>query len=124
MQQDNLTALVRTENPSELSELGLQAAATQLSQFFLTSQAAHLLASDPKEYHRRVTILAKVSVQLKALQKYRDDCGKSVYQNPERLRREAQREVEHVRRTFSCAEIPDDPDTPETPHRNYLPKPS
>ena len=117
---DNLTELLRKENASELPEVGLQAAAIQLSQFFLSPAAADLFASDPLEYERRLAALGKVALQLKSLQKYRDDCARQVYETPERLRREALKETESVRETF-CSEIPDDPDTPHTPHRNFLP---
>src|SRR4051794_39650389 len=76
--QDNLIDLIRRHDGSELPEVGLQAAATQLSQFFLTPAAGQLLASDPKAYDLRVATLARISAQLKALQKYRDDCIKNV----------------------------------------------
>lgn len=119
LHQDNLTSLLRKENAAELSEVGLQAAATQLSQFFLTPQA-DLLVSDPREYERRLSMLARVNAQLKALQEYRDKCGKSVYQNPERLRREAQQEYESIRYTYS-SQIGDSAKCPDIPHRNFLP---
>jgi len=120
LHQDNLSVLVRKDHPSELSEVGLQAAAAQLSQFFLSSQSTQLLDSDPEEYGRRLSLLARVSTHLKALQKYRDDCGKSIYKNPERLLHEAKQDAETVRRICS-SDIPDEPEGQATPHRNYLP---
>src|SRR5438045_5577199 len=39
LHQDNLVDLVRRHNASEIPEVGLQAAATQLSEFFLTPDA-------------------------------------------------------------------------------------
>ena len=120
LRMDNFTEALRKENASELPEVGLQAAAIQLSQFFLTPEAAQLMVSDPDEYNRRLAALGKVALQLKSLQKYRDDCARQVYETPERLRREALKETEQVREIF-CSEIPDHPDTPHTPHRNFLP---
>ena len=120
LRMDNFTEALRKENASELSEVGLQAAAIHLSQYFLTPEAAQLLGSDPDEYNRRLAALGKVALQLKSLQKYRDDCARQVYETPERLRREALKKTENVREIFS-SEIPDDPETPHTPHRNFLP---
>jgi hypothetical protein len=122
--QDNLLDSLRRHDASELPEVGLQAAATQLSRFFLTPQAAELLASNPQEYDRRISMLTRVTTQLKALQRYRDDCAKELgpRHNPERLRRDTEAELEQLRQSYS--------ETPGNtvhdggiPHKNYLPKP-
>ena len=121
--QDNLLDLVRRGDASELPEVGLQAAATQLSQFFLRPEAAQLLASNPQEYDRRLAMLTRVTVQLRALQKYRDDCAKELgpRHNPERIRRENEEELERTRKAYSST-WPADPKQPSIPHHNYLPK--
>lgn len=120
--QDNLIDLVRRHDGSELPEVGLQAAATQLSQFFLTPAAAQLLASDPKAYDLRVSMLARITAQLKALQKYRDDCAKNLgYEHdPARIRRNTSGELEKLRQDWS-SEYGYSPKDPTIPHRNELP---
>jgi hypothetical protein len=124
LHQDNLLDLLRRHDASELPEIGLQAAATQLSQFFLTPEARQLLLSHPNEYERRVSMLSRISAQLKALQKYRDDCAKNANSkhDPERIRRETDSTLEKLTDDFSCT-IPDSPKDPAMPHRNHLPNP-
>jgi hypothetical protein len=122
LHQDNLVDLIRRHDGSELPEVGLQAAATQLSQFFLTPAAAQLLASDPKAYDLRVATLARISSQLKALQKYRDDCARNLgYEHdPARIRHETNGELEKLRQNCS-SEIGESARDPDIPHRNELP---
>ena len=115
LHQDNLAALVRKDHPSELPEVGLQAAATQLSQFFLTPHAAQLLASDPDEYARRLSLLARVAGHLKALQKLRDDSDET----PDHTSPCAQDEAERARKAFSSKNPKGS--KPGAPHRNFLP---
>jgi hypothetical protein len=121
--QDNLVDSLRRHDASELSEVGLQAAATQLSRFFLTAHAAQLLASNPEEYDRRVSMLSRISAQLKGLQKYRDDCAKELgyKHNPERIRHETKEELEKLRYDWSRT-IGNSAKDPDIPHRNELPK--
>ena len=125
LHQDNLVDLLRRERASELPEVGLQAAATQLTQFFLKPEAAQLLCSDPKEYNRRLAMLGKVAVQLKALQQYRDDCAKGLgyKQDPEHIRQKTEEQLEDLREMYSGAPSPDIR-TPNAPHRNFIPKSS
>jgi hypothetical protein len=119
--QDNLTEYRRTSDASALPEVGLQLAATQLSRFLLKPEAAAQLAGDPQAYSRVVATLCRLSHQIRALQKYRDDSAKELgpAQNPERLRRKVEEEVELTRKVYS-SKIRDD-FTP-VPHRNYIPK--
>ena len=120
--QDNLLDTIRRHDASELPEIGLQAAATQLSQFFLTPDAAKLLASNPEEYERRVSMLNRVSAQLKGLQKYRDDCARSLgpKHNPARIRCDTSGEMEKLRADWSST-VGNSPEDPTMPHRNELP---
>jgi hypothetical protein len=124
LHQDNLVDLLRRHDASELPEVGLQAAATHLSEFFLTSEARQLLASDPKEYERRVSMLARISGQVKALQKYRDDSAKALGydHNPHRIRSEMQTSLEGLTNTYT-SKIGESAKHPDIPHRNLLPNP-
>jgi hypothetical protein len=125
LHQDNMLKLLRRDNASELPELGLQFAAMRLTEFFLSPQAAELLASDPPEYHRRLADLARVNAELLRVQKYRDDCARGVgyKHDPERIRRETETDLERVRDAFSSTHRPDRPAKDASiPHRNFIPK--
>jgi len=120
LRHDHLTEILRRHKASEIPEVGLQAAAEQLSQFFLTPEAAELLADNPKEYDRRLAMLNKIAARLNALEKYRDD---RCIGNPDWTAHKADEETERVRKVFSS--IPSkNPKHNPAPHRNYLPKPS
>ena len=121
--QDNLLDTVRRHDGSELPEVGLQAAATQLSGFFLTPEADKLLASNPKEYERRVSMLNRISAQLKGIQKYRDDCAKHLGYDydPARIREHTGGELEKLRQDWSSTPGNSAKDL-EMRHRNDLPK--
>ena len=122
LHQDNLLDLLRRYDASELPEVGLQVAATQISQFFLTPEARQLLASNPSEYERRVAMLTRISHQVKALQKSRDDAAKALGpdHDPDRIRSETCDSLERLTDSFT-AEIGDSPKDPDIPHRNRLP---
>src|SRR5688572_14636964 len=103
LHQDNLVDLLRRHDASELPEVGLQAAATELSQFFLTPAASQLLAADPKAYDLRLSMLGRISTQLKALQKYRDDCARGLgrTEDPARIRHDTNGELAKLRHDWS-----------------------
>ena len=125
LHQDNMLALLRRNNATELSEIGLQFAAMRLSEFFLSPQAPELLATNPEEYHRRLADLARVNAEIQRVQKYRDDSAKAAgwKHDPERKRRETEKDLEQVRDTFSSTHNPDAPArNPSAPHRNFIPK--
>lgn len=122
--QDTLVDLLRRYDAPELSEVGLQAAATQLSQFFLTAEARQLLASDPKEYERRVSMLARISSQLESLQKSRDDSPRYLKpdRDPDKIPAGTDASLARLTDAYTCTpgESARDPDIP---HRNLLPPP-
>jgi len=123
--QDNLISLLRKENATDVSEVGLQTVATRLSQFFLTPQADELLAANPQEYHRRVAELNRINAELLKIQKYRDECARNLgsKHDPERIRREDEEEFEDIRKVFSSNHETDATGRERSiPPRNYLPK--
>jgi hypothetical protein len=122
--QDNLTGYLRKHDASELPEVGLQLAATQLSQFLLTPQAEQQLATDPQAYSQTVATLCRLTRQIHTLQKYRDDSAKELgyKHNPERIKRENQEQLEITRDVYSAAKLGQTIHEPDIPHRNYLPK--
>lgn len=122
--QDNLTEHLRTNDASQLPEVGLQLAATQLSQIFLQPNIQQQLISDPDKYARTIGILCRLARQIHNLQKYRDDAAKELgsEHNPERIRRETERALEITRDTYSSFIPENAPVDPEVPHRNFIPK--
>jgi hypothetical protein len=121
--QDNMTEFLRKQDANDVPEVGLQLAATYLSEFFLKPEARQQLASDPDKYSRMTAALCRVSSQIHALQKYRDESAKELgyKHNPERNKRQDEAELEGVRRAYS-SKIGEGPNDPDVPHRNYLPK--
>src|SRR5215471_8331356 len=76
LQQDALLDLLRTENSTDLPEVGLQLAVTQLSQLLL----ANSLCPQPTEtqanlYLRLANSLSRITRQLIALQQRREDAA-------------------------------------------------
>jgi hypothetical protein len=71
--QDNLLEHLRTTDASQLSEVGLQLAATQLSQFFLKPDVREQLTADPDKFSTAINVLCRLTRQLHRLQKYRED---------------------------------------------------
>jgi len=123
LHQDNLVNLLRTDRASDVPEVGLQVAATRLSQFFLTPEATQLLASNPDEYHRRAANLARLTAEIHRLQKYRDDCARGLgcKHNPDIIRADSEEEIEQTTKYFSST-VPENIKLPSVPHRNYIPK--
>ncbi|HWX20973.1 MAG TPA: hypothetical protein VN578_13820 [Candidatus Binatia bacterium] len=122
--QDNLTDYLRQHDASQVPEVGLQLAATHLVQFLLRPEAAQQLTTQPEKYCRTLASLCRLSGQIQALQKYRDDSAKELGQShyPERVKREEEKDIEIVRETYSST-IGESPRDPNIPYRNYLPKP-
>jgi hypothetical protein len=123
LHQDNLVNLLRKDSASHVPEVGLQVAATRLSEFFLTPEAAQLLASNPDEYHRRAATLARLTAEIHKLQKYRDDCARALgpKHDPEKIRHNNEEEFEQATKYYSST-VPKDIREPTIPHRNYIPK--
>jgi hypothetical protein len=122
--QDNLIQHLRKNNATDLPEIGLQLAATSLAQFFLKPETQSQLATDPEKYARTISIICRLSRHIHTLQKYRDDSVKELgYKyNPERIKREAEKEIENTRSVYSAAKLSHSAYDPNTPGRNYLAK--
>src|SRR5882762_5731143 len=121
--QDNLIEFLRKDDASQLPEVGLQLAATHLSEFFLQPEARRQLAATPEKYGKTVATLCRVTSQIHTLQRYRDDSAKELGQshNPELIRRKDEAALENVRATYS-SKIGEGPRDPDIPHRNFIPK--
>jgi hypothetical protein len=115
---------MRKDDASQLPEIGLQLAATHLSEFFAKPDTRQQLASCPEKFTKTLGILCRLAGQIQSLQKYRDDSARALgyKHNPERIKRETEADIESVRDTF-CSYIPDTaPRDPEIPHRNFIPR--
>jgi len=122
--QDNLLEHLRKHDATGLPEIGLQLAATSLSQFFLKPETRKNLASDPEKFARAISTLCRLSRHIHTLQKYRDDSAKELGLrfHPERLQRDAEKHVEGTREIYSASDLGERPGDPITPRRNYIPK--
>jgi len=117
--QDHLTDYLRKNDPSQLPEVGLQVAATQLSSMLLQPEAAQQLAADPKKYSEVVDMLCRLSTQINALQKDRDQAVKkaAIRGTSEHCKHEDEKTVEEIRLAYS-SKIGKGPKDPDVPHRN------
>jgi hypothetical protein len=122
--QDNLVEHLRITDATQLSEVGLQLAATQLSQFFLKSDVREQLTADPEKFSTAINVLCKLNRQLHRLQKYRDDTARELgyKHDPERLKREVENDLEITRNVYSAAKLGQTVHEPDIPHRNFIPK--
>jgi hypothetical protein len=122
--QDNLLEHLRKNDASQLAEVGLQLAATQLSQFFLKPETRQQLANEPEKLARTIGILCRLARQIHILQKYRDQSAKELgpEHNPERLKHETDETLENIRDVYSAEKIGESINEPDISHRNFLPK--
>ena len=120
--QDNHLDYLRKNDAAQLPEVGLQVAATQLSQMFLQPDTAQQLAAHPEKYRQVVDMLCRLSAQIQSLQKDRDQAVKTaaIRDTSECIKHQDEKDIDEVRRIFSgtIGERAGD----EVPHRNELPK--
>jgi hypothetical protein len=124
LQQDNLVEHLRKTDASQLPEVGLQIAATNLSQFFLKPETQNALTSNPAACRQAIADLCRLSRHVHALQKYRDDSAKELGWrfNPERARRKEEKDMEMTREIYCAAKLGEDFGDPIVRGRNYIPK--
>ncbi|HWX20402.1 MAG TPA: hypothetical protein VN578_10930 [Candidatus Binatia bacterium] len=121
LEQDALTDFLRPD-PNELPEVGLQLAATRISQLFLRPDIQARLQADPKQFLPILSMLSRLSRDILNLQKYRDlrqTAGNPGYRR-EREKQEAQKEVELTRQVYSGELTEND----QSPKPQPAPKPS
>jgi hypothetical protein len=121
--QDNLTDYLRKNDASQLPEVGLQVAATQLSSILLQPETAQQLAANPKSYSQVIDMLCRLSTHIQSLQKDRDESVKNaaIRGTSEHFKHEDEKTVEEIRSAFT-SEIPKGPRDSEVRHRNDLPR--
>jgi hypothetical protein len=124
IRQDNLTDYLRTHEATQLPEVGLQLAATQLSEFFLKPETEQQLATNPEKFARTISNLCRLTRHLHLLQKYRDDSARELghESNPERVKRDIEDGLEITRHVYSAKKLGQTVHEPDIPHRNFLPK--
>jgi len=120
--QDNLTDFLRRHDASDLPEVGLQFAATNLSAILLRPDLTRELISDPQKYSKLIEIQCRLAREIHALQKNRDDTARrfGFRFNNELLKRQNEKDVEQIREAFSC-KSGDSPRQQDIPHRNFIP---
>ena len=123
--QDNLVEHLRKNDAGQLAEVGLQIAATNISQFFLKTQTQETLATNPASCRQPIADACRLARHIHNFQKYRDDTAKELgfKYHPERARREEERLTEITRDVYSAAKLGNGPNEPDvTPRRNFIPK--
>lgn len=118
--QDNLTDFLRRHDAAELSEVGLQSAATNLSAILLRPDLMRELLADPDKYSKLIALQCRLAREIQALQLNRDEVSTAVGGSPERLKRENEREIEKIRKTHSSKY--DKEEDYHIPHHNFIPK--
>ena len=122
--QDNLTEHLRKHDATQLPEVGLQLAATELSQFLIQPENRRQLIADPEKYTRLLAVLCRLTAQIHTLQKYRDESVSTLGHDfiPARVKYEDERNVEITREVYSAAKLGERAQEPNIPHHNYLPR--
>ena len=121
--QDNLVDYLRKNDASQLPEVGLQVASTQLSLALLQPETTKQLAANPKNYCQVVDMLCRVSTRIQSLQKDRDEGVNqaAIRGTSEQLKREDEKTAEQIRWVYS-SKMGEGPRDPNISHRNELPK--
>src|SRR5690349_10624587 len=70
--QENVLAHLRTSDASQLAEIGLQIAATNISRFFLKPENQQNLATNPAACRQPIADACRLARHIHNLQKYRD----------------------------------------------------
>ena len=127
-EQDHLLDYLRREDATELPEVGLQAAATRISQLLL-QKTPDQFASRPEVYARLVNTLCSVTREIAALQKQRDEARRSLgkHHNPVRIKDydentilDAERYASNPPKDSALAQPAQPPIVPPTPTADYL----
>ncbi|HSU55337.1 MAG TPA: hypothetical protein VLT36_14870 [Candidatus Dormibacteraeota bacterium] len=121
--QDNLVDYLRKNDASQLPEVGLQVASTQLSMMLLREDAAKELAASPGNYKEVVNMLCQLSDQIHKLQKDRDIAinRSAVHNTVECIKREQAEDVEITRKLYTSPKPGRSAKEEDVPHRNELP---
>ena len=121
--QDNLTDYLRKNDAGQLPEVGLQIAATQLSQMLLRPDAVQKLTAEPERYSKVVEMLCRLATHIQSLQKDRDEAVKraSHRHTLEFIKREDAEFMDQLRQTYT-GKIGNSAREPDIPHRNELPR--
>jgi hypothetical protein len=122
--QDNLTEHLRITDATQLPEVGLQLAATQISRFLIDPENRNQLTASPDKYARLLALLCRLASQIHTLQKYRDDSATKLGWNhlPARVKRDNEENIEITRQVYSAAKLGRSANETDTPHHNYLPR--
>lgn len=114
LDQDHLVDHIRRNDATELPEVGLQAAATRLSQLLLQKTArAENVEANLTTYSQMIDILCRLNREIGLLQKQRNDSQRSLgnSHNPDRIKDFEQSSISGHERHYSNP--PDDSDLPK-----------
>lgn len=112
--QDHLVDFLRRDDAPELSEVGLQAAATRLSQVLLQKLAkVEDPETDLKTYSEMVNILCRLNREISTTQKERNDSRRCLGPEYEPARVKEEEEVSAIHHERCYSDPPSDSDLPK-----------
>lgn len=106
LQQDNLIELLRHEEPTQLSEVGVQTLATALSQWLARPESIQQLLQEPAKLRAVTSNICQLNRELRELQKYHD-CYSSTRRKHEQ--EDLDNEIEGIRSVYSSPRPPVNP---------------
>ncbi len=127
LRQDNLTEFLRPHGSAQIPEIGLQLAATSLSEYFARPEVQQQLARDPEKFSKTLATLCQIANRLQSMERQRQEQVSELgaTHNLERANRSKEKEIELTRLVFSADPSPGQkPSDPLSPHRNYFPRES
>jgi hypothetical protein len=104
LDQDSMLDHLRRDTASELPEVGLQAAATRLSQILVQKTAnAENVEADLGSFSKMVDVLCRLNREITALQEHRDNSRRSLgrHNDPNRIKHSDQESAIQMERFYS-----------------------
>jgi hypothetical protein len=122
LDQDHLVDHLRRDDASELPEVGLQAAATRLSQIFLAKTArADDVEANLATFSQMVNVLCRLTREIASLQKQRDDSRRSLGETHDPARIKDEEELDAIEKERLFSDPPPDAQLPKPAQPPILP---
>ena len=102
LRQEDLLAYHRPDDSADLAEVGLQSAATRLSEFVLQQTGPDQdLEQNFAKVNSATNLLCRINHQLFTVQKHRDHCARLIHRTPARLKFERQTYLKQIEDIWS-----------------------
>ena len=121
LDQDHLTDHLRRDDATDLAEVGLQAAATRLSQLLLRQSAADDLENRLPSFALLVGLLCRLTREINTLQNQRDASRRALGEHHDPARLKEMEEVSTLETERDFSNPPPDYELPKPPQPPYVP---